>query len=127
MVSDSCLGPFPLSTARESSAGYKRRDPHPPCHPPTYTFTPTPLQSPIPHSEAVQQSPQQQRGQLITVKHLRLLFNSLPATATQPCKQRGWKQTQNREQREDNTESFLCFWHGKARKDPYGGILSCPI
>lgn len=80
--------------------------PHPPC---------SPL---FPHSESVQQSPQQQQRRLITVKHLRLLFNSLPAIATPTHKQRGWKQTQNREQWADNAESFLCFWHGKAKEGP---------
>lgn len=116
MLSDSCLSPFPRSMARERSAGYKRRDPHPPCYPPITHSPPTPLQSPIPHSEPVQQSPKQQQRRLITVKHLRLLFNSLPAIATQDHKQRGWKQTQNREQWEDNAVfSVLLAWESKGR------------
>lgn len=38
MLSDSCLSPFLLSMARERSASYKRRYPHPPCctHPPAH-------------------------------------------------------------------------------------------
>ena len=112
--------------ARERSAGYKRRDPHPPCYPPSRPPTPIPLAVPsFPHSESVQQSPQQQQRRLITVKHLRLLFNSLTDISTPVRKQRGCKQTQSKEQWENNTDSASGM--REQRKAPSGEILSCPI
>lgn len=119
MLSDSCLRPFPLSTAREGSAGYKRRDPHP-CYPP-------PSPSPLPHSQSVQQSPQQQQRRLITVKHLRLLFNSSHRNyGPSGNKGAGSKHTHKHKDKGAMGRKYsLCM--GKQRKDPHGEMLSCPV
>ena len=120
MLSDSCLSPFPLLMVRiGEKCRLQKKGPTPTLLCTLSHICPHPPCSPLfPHSESVQQSPQQQQRQLITVKHLTLLFISLAAIATTAHKQRVWKQTQNREQREDNTSSFLCFWHGKAKEGP---------
>lgn len=79
MLSDSCLSPFLLSMARERSASYKRRYPHPPCctHPQAH-FHPQSFTLPI-QCAPVSPAPQRQQRCLITVKHPRLLCNSFPA------------------------------------------------
>lgn len=120
MLSDSCLNPFLLSMARERSAGYKRRDPHPPCNTHPHTFTPTPLQSPFPHS--VQRSLQWQQRRLITVKHIRLLCNSFSVNVAN--KWRGWKEKHTNRKQQEHNNLFSAFCMGKQRKDPYGVILS---
>lgn len=122
MLSDSCLSPFPLTMVREGSAVYKRRDPHPPYYPPSHTFTPTPLQSPFPHSESVQQSPQQQQRRLITVKHLRLLFNSLLANATSAYKQKS-RRKHKLESNEKITVLATLLAQKSKRRTPHGEIL----
>lgn len=90
MLSDSCLRPFPLSTAREGSAGYKRRDPHP-CYPPL-AVPPSPFTVSAAVSTAATKTTNYCKTSQIT-------FQLQPPQLRPVRKQRGWKQTHSQTQR----------------------------
>lgn len=115
MLSDSCLSPFPLSMARERSACYNRRNLHPPCYPPTHTFTPNPLAippSPFRVGAAVSTAATKTTNYCKTSQITLQLISS----HCHPINKRH-RETQNRET-EHNIEPFPCFWHGKVKEGP---------
>lgn len=87
MLSDSCLSLFPLLVARERSAGYKRRDPHPLWYPPTHSTSQPPCIAHSPFSQFNSLLRREER-RLITVKRLRLFFILLAATVIPAQKER---------------------------------------
>lgn len=124
--------PFPsLNGEGEKCRLQKKKRPTPTLLPSHSHIHPQPPSSPpLPYSEPVQQSPQQQQRRLITVKHLRLLFNSLPVIANSVSKTKRQGETHIHTNKRNGMimqSLFSAFGSVMQRKDPYGGALSFPF
>lgn len=102
--------------ARQRSAGYKRRDPHPPCYLSIHTCTPNPLavpDSPFTVSAAVSTTATK------TTNYCKTSQITFQLTSSH-CKPKPI----NKEKIMHSL--FLCFWHGKAKEGPlwWNSIMS---